>query len=170
MKIRPVITAIIILFLSSDIYAAIRVYMLPMAEITGHDIFVRDICKLEGPGAVRILNCIIPPELYNDNIIDKEELKTFLSSDPGENISVFGNGTKIIFSEKNVVKDTEQQLFTIKKGETVRVEMKNGNIIIVLQGKSLDNGSIDDQVDVKLKNGKKVRCIVTGEKQVRMII
>lgn len=170
MKIRPVLTILIIIFVCSDLYAAIRVYMLPQAEITGREIFVGDICKIEGPGAGRFLGFTIPPVLYSDSIIDKEELKNILSSVSGENISVFGNGTMIIFSEGTVVKDTSQQLLSIRKGETVRVEMKNGNIIIVLQGKSLDNGSIDDQIDVKLKNGKKVRCIVTGEKQVRMII
>lgn len=155
-----------------SLYAEIKVYMLPEAEVRDSDVSVGDICKIEGSGSFKYISLIIPAGDYSDGIIDQSELKRFLQSSFNETVSVFGNGTRVtkLNSDDDLKQKDTAKSWTIKKGQIVKVEVRNNNITITLTGKSLSNGNVDDEIEVKLVNGKKIRCIITGVKQARITL
>ncbi|HPS59533.1 MAG TPA: flagellar basal body P-ring formation chaperone FlgA [Spirochaetota bacterium] len=156
-------------FNGAELYAAVRVYMLPEAVISGNDVYVRDICKIEGTDSAKYLELAIPAADFGDNIIDRAELERFMKSCFNETVSVFGNGTMITWNIEQDVKNEINKNRVVKRGDSVQVVVNSGNITIRLTGRSLSDGAVNDEVEVKLAGGKKIRCIVTGERQARMI-
>ena len=156
-------------FSGAELYAAVRVYMLPEAVISGNDVYVQDICRIEGTGSVKYLELAVPASDYGDNIIDRAELERFMKSCFNENISVFGNGTMITWNLGQDVKKEVNKNRVVKRGDAVLVVVNSGNITIRLTGRSLSDGAVNDEVEIKLAGGKRIRCIVTGERQARMI-
>lgn len=154
---------------SARLHAAVRVYMLPEAVIAGSDVYVEDICKIEGAGSAKYLELAVPAACYEDGIIDRVELECFMRSCFNENISVFGNGTMITWDRKQAAKKESDKNRVVRRGDSVQVMVNSGNITIRLTGKSLSDGAVNDEVEIKLAGGKKIRCIVTGERQARMI-
>mgnify|MGYP001171289588 CR=1 FL=1 len=160
----------VLLLSGAGLSAAIKVYMLPQADNNGEEVHVGDICKIEGTGCNDLPILVLPPSLYSDRIIDRSELADFLSRYYSGNISVFGNGTTV-----QVLKAAESDkeltpVFSVKRGDRVTVLFEKGPITISMSGNSLGSGGIEDEIDVRLKNGKKVRCVITGDKRVRVLI
>ena len=156
-------------FNGAQLYAAVRVYMLPEVVISGNDVYVQDICKIEGAGSAKYLELAIPAAYFADNIIDRAELERFMKSCFNDDLSVFGNGTMISWDRQNESRKTVYKERVIKRGDPVQVVVNTGNITIRLTGKSLSDGAVNDEVEIKLAGGKRIRCIVTGERQARMI-
>lgn len=154
---------------SAGLYAAVKVYMLPEAVVGGSEVYVQDICKIEGAGSAKYLELAIPASCYGDSIIDRVELESFMKSCFNESISVFGNGTMITWDRVQAAKKETDKMRVVRRGESVQVVVNSGNITIRLTGKSLTDGAVNDEVEIKLAGGKKIRCIVTGERQARMI-
>lgn len=160
---------VLAVFNSAELYAAVRVYMLPEAVISGEVVYVRDICKIEGAGSAKYLELAVPSSDYTDNIIDRAELERYLKSCFNDNVSVFGNGTMISWNLKNESRKTVNKVRAVKRGDSVQVVANSGNITIRLTGRSLSDGAVNDEIEIKLTSGKKIRCIVTGDRQARMI-
>lgn len=156
-------------FSGAQLYAAVRVYMLPEVIISGNVVYVQDICKIEGSGSAKYLELAIPAAYYADNIIDRAEVERFMKSCFNENLSVFGNGTMISWDLAQDVKKEINKNRVVRRGDSVQVVVNSGNITIRLTGKSLSDGAVNDEVEIKLAGGKRIRCIVTGERQARMI-
>lgn len=156
-------------FNGAELYAAVDVYMLPEAVVSGNDVYVQDICKIEGSGSAKYITLAIPAADYRDNIIDRGELERFLESCFNENVSVFGNGTMVTWNMQNESQKTVSKQKAVKRGDSVQVIVNTGNITIRVAGRSLSDGAINDEIEIKLQGGKRIRCIVTGERQARMI-
>lgn len=157
------------LFSGTELFAAVRVYMLPEAVISGENVYVQDICRIEGAGSAKYLELAIPAADFADNMIDRAELERFMKSCFNENLSVFGNGTMISW---NPGPDTDNRINKnrkVRRGDSVQVVVNSGNITIRLTGRSLSDGAVNDEVEIRLQGGKRIRCIVTGERQARMI-
>ena len=156
-------------FSGVDLFAAVRVYMLPEVLISGNAVYVQDICKIEGPGALKYLDIAVQPGCYRDNLIDRVELKNFLKSCFNEDVTVFGNGTMISWELKHEIKKEIVTARAVQRGDLVQVLVNTGNIKIRLTGRSLSDGAINDEIEIRLKSGKRIRCIITGDRQARKI-
>jgi flagella basal body P-ring formation protein FlgA len=157
------------LLIAAELSAAVKVYMFPEAVVAGSDVFIGDICKIEGPGSSRYLEIAIPAADYADKIIDRNELERFMKSCFNEKITVFGNGTMITFEPEAESGRSAVKEMAVRRGDSVRVVMSSGNITIRLAGRSLTDGAVNDEIEIRLESGKRIRCVVTGQRQARMI-
>ena len=157
------------LLTATELSSAVKVYMLPEAVVSGDDVYISDICRIEGPGSSRYLKIAIPAADYADKIIDRNELERFMKSCFNEKIIVFGNGTMITREPEAEPGKSPVKEMAVRRGDSVRVVMNSGNITIKLAGRSLADGAINDEIEIRLQSGKRIRCIVTGPRQARMI-
>ena len=58
----------------------------------------------------------------------------------------------------------------VKKGDYVKLVVRSKGITIEMTGKSLDNGSADDEISVRLKNGKVLRGKPVSEGRVAVLL
>jgi hypothetical protein len=137
--------------------ARVSIYLIPEVVIENKTIIISDVAIIEGDHDKKIGDMFIPQLLYKDCIIDRQELNIFLASASGQAYTIFGNGVKVRF------KEIEQQYFSamkeeksviIKKGELVELVVRKKGIVIEMSGRSLQNGTEDDEISVRLNNGK----------------
>lgn len=148
---------IFFLFFPLAVVARVTIYIIPEVEIVKKNLTLSDIARIDGDPVCKTGSIIIPQTMYSDFVIDRKELNDFLASELSEVFSVYGNGVKVTFKEEDKYLFTaskEETKFLVKKGETVELIVRNKGISIELTGKSMQNGTKDDEINIRLKNGK----------------
>ena len=148
---------IFFLFFPLAVVARVTIYIIPEVEIVKKNLTLSDIARIDGDPVCKTGSIIIPQAMYRDFVIDRKELNDFLASELSEVFSVYGNGVKVTFKEEDKYLFTaskEVTRFLVKKGETVELIVRNKGISIELTGKSMQNGAKDDEINIRLKNGK----------------
>jgi len=153
--------------------ARINIYLIPEVETDKKNITLSDIAGIDGDQNKYAEMIEIPRFLYKDFIIDRKELNDYLSSCLNQSFAIFGNGAKIRFAVNDepappVTKEVKPVL--IKKGESVELLIRNKCISIVLKGRSLQSGDIDDEISVRINNGRvlKGRPLSAGKVEISL--
>jgi len=152
---RALLTLFLLIPLS--VSARISIYLIPEVELDNKEVILSDIAGIEGDQVKKIGENPIPQLLYKDGIIDRQELNNYLTSVAGQSCTIFGNGVKIRFKETEqpfIAAVKEEKSVVIRKGELVDLVVRNKGIVIEMSGKSLQDGTEDDEISVRLKNGK----------------
>ncbi|GEM_PF-776117 len=148
---------LLMLLLPLSASARVSIYLIPEVETYNRSLTLADIAGLEGDLDEQAGLLAIPPSLYKDLIVDRSELNDYLSMSLNRTFTIFGNGVKLSFKsnipdESLVIKDEKPVI--VKKGENVDLVIRKKGISIEMSGKSLQNGTEDDEISVRLKNGK----------------
>lgn len=163
-KISPAIIILILLAYQVPGSAYTRIYLMSEAEVTGKNVYVSDICKMEGDSTNLISGLAIPPDLYSDNIIDNSELFDFLSRSIDRQLFIFGSGIKIKRCVKAEVAEPVKVLL-IEKGKTVDLSIRKNGIIIEMKGRAMESGFGKDEIEFRLTTGKVVKGRIISEKR-----
>lgn len=151
---------ILILLLPLSASARIGIYLIPEVETDKKSLTLSDIAGIDGGQVLKSGSIIIPQSMYKDLIIDRKELNDYLAAELNETFAIFGNGVKLHFKEAENVfcaEVKEEKPVLIKKGETVELLIRNKGISIEMTGRAMQSGTVDDEVNVRLKNGRTFR-------------
>ncbi len=148
----------LILMLPLSASARVCIYLIPEVEAYNRSLTLSDIASIEGDPAGQAGVLKIPQSLYKDFIVDRSELNDYLSMSLNQTFTIFGNGAKLSFKsnipDESPVVIKDDKPFIVKKGENVDLVIRKKGISIEMSGKSLQNGTEDDEISVRLKNGK----------------
>jgi len=135
----------------------IKIYLLPEVTLSKNVVTLGDIAKIDGLEPSKSSELILLKDMYKDSMVDRQEINDFLSEKLSENYSVFGNGVKIEFNlpEKKIIEP--DKVLLIKKGQSVDLVVRKGPIVIELTGKALKNGYENEDVEIRVKNGRVVK-------------
>ncbi|HOP63076.1 MAG TPA: flagella basal body P-ring formation protein FlgA [Spirochaetota bacterium] len=165
--------SILILLIPLSASARVRIYLIPEIECGKQIIVLSDIAKIEGDYVLKAGSLVIPAKLYKDSIVDRRELNNYLSENLTGSYSIFGSGVKLSFRKTEdviVCEEEPEKTDLVKKGQMVELMIKKGNISIEMSGKALSNGTEDDEIDIRLKNGRVLRGRPCGEGRVIVIL
>lgn len=148
---------LLLLLLPLSASARVNIYLFPEVETDKNNLTLSDIAGIEGDQAEQISAISIPKVLYKDFIVDRKELNDFLAVSLNQAFAIFGNGARLTFKKNEttvseVIK--EEKPVIVKKGEYVDLVIKNKGISIEMTGKSLQNGTVDDEINIRLRNGR----------------
>ena len=144
----------------------VRIYLLPEVELSGNEVRLGDIAKIEGAEPGKIRELMLPESIYRDTLVDRKEINDFLSGRIPESFFIFGNGVKTHFllPEKTVIED--EKILLVKKGQSVNLTVRKGPIIIEISGKALGDGYENDDVEIRIKNGRIIKGRALSEGKV----
>ena len=154
------IFAILLLLVPVSVSARTGIYLIPEVETDKTGIVLSDIAGIDGEQLVSTGAIAIPQSMYKDMIIDRKELNDYLAEVLKVNYTVFGNGVKLTFKKavNDVIKEVkEEKTVLVKKGENVELLVRNRGISIEIRGRAMQSGTEEDEIDVRLKNGKVFR-------------
>ncbi len=149
--------AILILLIPMSVSARVNIYLIPEIETDKKEIVLSDIAGIDGEEITAAGKISIPHTLYKDMLIDRRELNEYLASELKGSYAIFGNGVRVSFKKnesESAQEIQEEKPVLIKKGENVDLVIKNKGISIELRGRAMQGGTEDDEIDVRLKNGK----------------
>ena len=154
------IIASLLLLIPLSVSARTGIYLIPEVETDKTGIILSDIAGIDGDQIVSTGAVPIPQSMYKDMIIDRKELNDYLTEVLKVNYTVFGNGVKLTFKKasSDIIKEEEEEkVVLVKKGENVELLVRNRGISIEVRGRAMQSGTVDDEIDVRLKNGKVFR-------------
>jgi len=163
---------LLILIFPVTLSARVSIYLIPEVQTYNSSLTLSDIAGIEGEHAEQAGSLAIPQSLYKDFIVDRRELNDFLALSLMQSFAVFGNGVKITFNNKpddSLSIKTEKPVL-VKKGDYVKLVVRSKGITIEMTGKSLDNGTADDEISVRLKNGKVLKGKPVCEGRVAVLL
>lgn len=148
---------LLLLLLPLSVSARVNIYLFPEVETDKNNLVLSDIAGIEGDQTEQVSAITIPKLLYKDFIVDRKELNDFLAVSLNQAFAIFGNGARLTFKKKEtpvpeVLK--EEKPVIVKKGDYVDLIIKKKGISIEMTGKSLQNGTADDEISIRLRNGK----------------
>jgi len=164
---------ILFLIIPLSVSARVRIYLIPEVERGEQEVCLADIAKIEGDSVLKAGLLVIPAKLYKDSIVDRSELNKYLSSNLSGSYTIFGSGVKLFLRKPEDVQPREElsvKTDLIKKGQKVELLIKKGSIRIEMSGKALNNGTEDDIIDIRLKNGTMLRGKPCGEGKVTVYL
>ncbi len=160
---------ILFLLLPLSAMARAKIYLIPEVELSKGEVMLSDIARIEDGSTAKTTSLLIPDSLYNDLIIDHKELNNYLARKIQGSFTIFGSGVKLNFKEPEVVPQIivkEEKMPVIKKGEIVKLIIRKGKISIEMAGKALKDCSENEEINIRLNNGKVFRGKAFGEKLV----
>jgi len=167
------ILCVFFLLVPLSVSARVNIYLIPEVETDKKNLILSDIASIDDDRITQAGKIIIPQLLYKDCLIDRKELNEHLASIINQSFTIFGNGVKISFKEEensSLIDTKEEKPVIIKKGDLVELVVRNKKISIEMSGKSLDNGTEDDEISVRLKNGKILKGKPMGSGKVAVIL
>lgn len=151
------IGALLLLLIPLSVSARINIYLIPEVETDKKEIVLSDIAGIDGDEITAAGKISIPHNMYKDMLIDRSELNGYLASELKGNYAIFGNGVRLNFKKDEIAtaqETKEEKPVLIKKGDNVDLVIRNKGISIELRGRAMQGGTEDDEIDVRLKNGK----------------
>lgn len=164
---------IFFLLVPLSVFARVNIYLIPEVETDKKNLTLSDIASIDDDRIMQAGKIIIPQLLYKDCLIDRKELNEHLATISNQSFTIFGNGVKIRFKETEkplLIETKEEKPVIVKKGEIVELVIRNKKISIEMSGKSLDNGTEEDEISVRLKNGKVLKGKPLGSGKVAVIL
>ena len=161
------ITAVLLMLLmGSPLFSYTRIYMIPDYISPDNEVVLSDICRIEGTESSRLNGLKIPEEVYRDGIIDRRELQSVISARLSGGYFILGNGVNLKIGSPEDSEIAGDRKIILKKGYPVKIVIRNRSIKIEINGKSLSDGALGDEVMVYLKNGRKVRGKILNSRHV----
>lgn len=151
---------IIILLLPLSALARLNVYLIPEVETDKKSLTLSDIAGIEGRPVLKAGSIVIPETMYKDLFVDRKELNDYLAREISGSFAIYGNGVKLHFKEAEkslIAEEMEEKPVVVKKGDAVELLIRNKGISIVMTGKAMQNGTVDDEINVRLKNGRTLK-------------
>ncbi|MDY6967287.1 MAG: flagella basal body P-ring formation protein FlgA [Spirochaetota bacterium] len=115
----------------------------------------------------------IPHVLYSDGYLDRKEIRLLIRQSISKPVFIYGNAIKINVNkevEGEKKDNTDDPMNIVKSGERVKIVVINNGIFVELIGTALKQGSIGDEIRVRIKGSKVIHGIVKRGKLVEVTL
>jgi hypothetical protein len=147
-------------------FAEMNLYLYPRAECNKGAIVMSDIGKIETDiqSAERIKRIGIDSSFFTDGYLDRKEIMDILKDSVAGPIHIYGSGVRVV---EAAVSDSR---VVVQKGAMVRFQVVNAGIRVELTGTAMGDGTVGDEIPVKLKGSTVTRGRIVNERVVELAL
>ena len=170
------ITVLLLLFIGEGAAADVRLFLKPAVTTEQATLYLRDIARIDGSASIksRIQDILIPESLFRDGYIDRKEIGILIRNQTDEVVLIFGSAVRIYengrSSETAIFTEDKSSIYSIRSGDRITVVVKKHGISVKAVGTALEDGRLGEFIKVKLKNTGICRGIVSGRREVKVVL